>query len=137
MKHIKLLFSAVILFLATNISFAQAKDWKEQKEFHKVMSQTFHPAEEGNYSPIKMRSAEMVAKAEAWKNAEIPTEIKDKKAVKNSLKQLVKGSKKLNKSLKKGASDEELKTQLFGLHDVFHTIVGLCNPKDDHEGHDH
>jgi hypothetical protein len=30
--------------------------WPAIKEFHDVMSETFHPAEEGNLAPIKLRS---------------------------------------------------------------------------------
>ena len=137
MKSLKTLLFTFVLMLASTVVFGQVKDWKEQKDFHAVMSKTFHPAEEGNLQPIKMRSAELVAKAEAWKNSAMPAGVQDQKAVKKSLKQLVKGSKKLNNSVKKGASDAELVKQLTELHDVFHTIVGLCNAKEEDHNHDH
>ncbi|TXF79059.1 hypothetical protein [Chryseobacterium sp.] len=122
----------LVLFCAFNFSSAQTKQWKEQEEFHKVMSATFHPAEEGNLAPLKLRSAELAAKANDWRKSEIPATVSDKKAVKKSLNKLCKDSKKLNKSLKKGASESELKTELAGLHDTFHTIVGLCSAKEEH-----
>ncbi len=133
MKTISHFLLTALLLLAVNFSFAQSKtEWKEQKEFHQVMSKTFHPAEEGNYAPIKARSAELAQKAEAWRNAEIPADIADKDKVKKTLKKLAKDSKKLDKSIKKGISDEELKTKLTDLHETFHTIVGLCRAKDEH-----
>lgn len=136
MKSFKTLVFTFAFALISSVAFSQSKSvWKEQKDFHGVMSTTFHPAEEGNLQPIKTRSGEMVAKAEAWKNSSIPADIADKKGVKKSLKQLVKGTKKLDKSIKAGASDAELTAQLTSLHDVFHTIVGLCNAEDKHDGH--
>ncbi len=136
MKSIKTLFFTLALLLISTVAFGQTKtEWKEQKDFHKVMSQTFHPAEEGNLQPIKARSAELADKAAAWKKSEIPADIKDKKALKKSLNKLCKDSKKLNKSVKKGMSDKDLIAQLSLLHDTFHTIVGLCNAKEDN--HDH
>ena len=38
-------------------------NWMELKEFHKVMAQTFHPAEIDNLEPLKKRSAELMAKS--------------------------------------------------------------------------
>lgn len=43
--------------------------WVELKAFHGVMSQTFHPSEEGNLELIKTRSEEMAEKAK--KNGKI------------------------------------------------------------------
>lgn len=122
----------LVLFCAFNFTSAQTKQWNEQEEFHKVMSATFHPAEKGNFAPIKMRSAELAAKANEWRKSEIPATVNDKKAVKKSLNKLCKDSKKLNKNLKKGATDSELKSGLVALHDTFHTIVGLCSAKEEH-----
>lgn len=132
MKNIKFLFAAIALFF---ISFASAqdKDWKEKNEFHKVMSQTFHPAEEGNLAPIKSKIAEMQAKAVAFQKSEIPAELQNKEEIKKNLDELVNGTKVLAKKIKKNASDEVIKTQLTALHDVFHKIVGLCSAEDKHE----
>lgn len=102
--------------------FSQSK-WKAQDDFHAVMSKTFHSAEEGNLQPIKMRSAELAAKADAWRKAEIPAFVSDKKVVKKGLNTLCKQAKALNKHLKKGASDAELKTELNTLHDTYHKII--------------
>jgi hypothetical protein len=132
MKNIKFLFAAIALFFISFAS-AQVKDWKEKNEFHKVMSQTFHPAEEGNLAPIKSKIAEMQAKAVAFQKSEIPAELPNKEEIKKNLDELVNGTKVLAKKIKKNASDEVIKTQLTALHDVFHKIVGLCSAEDKHE----
>ena len=132
MKNIKFLFAAIALFFISFAS-AQVKDWKEKNEFHKVMSQTFHPAEEENLAPIKSKIEEMQAKAVAFQKSEIPAELPNKEEIKKNLDELVNGTKVLAKKIKKNASDEVIKTQLTALHDVFHKIVGLCNAEDKHE----
>lgn len=100
-------------------------DWPAIKDFHKVMSQTFHPSEEGDLAPIRARSGEMFAKATALTTAPIPAEF-DRPEIKKSIADLVKGSRKLDKQVRKDASDADLTASLNALHDVFHTIVGLC-----------
>ena len=63
--------------------FCKTSEWKEKTEFHKIMSQTFHPAEEGNFAPIKSRIDEMETKEVAFKNSEIPADFGNKDAIKN------------------------------------------------------
>lgn len=110
-------------------AIAQSKaEWKELSAFHTVMSQTFHPAEEGDFKPIHERSGEMVEKAKAWKASAIPADYTDVKGIGTSLDALVDGSSKLDAKIKAGAKDEEILKDLSALHDVFHTIVGLCRP---------
>ena len=119
-----------VLFAAGAYAQPKPSDWAQLKDFHGVMSQTFHPAEEGKLDPIKSRSGEMVEKAVAWQKSTPPAEF-DKPEIKKELKNLVKGSKDLDKMVKKNASDADLTKKLTELHDVFHNIVGLC--KDDHD----
>lgn len=128
MKKMLVMLTAVLLSYG---AFAQTKpmEWAELKEFHSVMSQTFHPAEEGKLEPIKTRSGEMLEKAITWRKSAAPADF-DKPEIKKELKSLVKGSKELNKMVKKSASDADLTKKLTDLHDVFHNIIGLC--KDEH-----
>lgn len=133
MKNIKILFTAFVLFFAFNSISAQVKDWKEKNDFHKIMSQTFHPAEEGNLAPIKSRIQEMETKAVAFQKSDIPSEIANKEEVKKNLDELVKGTKILSKKIRSNSSDEIIKKHLTELHDVFHKIVGLCSAEDEHD----
>jgi len=100
-------------------------DWQELKDFHKVMSQTFHPSEEGNLEPIRKRSGEMVEKAISLENSVIPAEFYNDKVL-AAVKKLATDSKKLDKLVKSKKSDKELTEALTKLHDVFHEIIGLC-----------
>lgn len=106
-------------------------DWPALKDFHKVMSQTFHPSEEGDLKPIKARSAEMVAKADLLAKSIIPTEF-NKKEVVAAVQKLKADSKKLDKLVKGKKSDKEITEALAKLHDVFHEIIGLCTNEEHH-----
>jgi hypothetical protein len=112
-------------------------EWKEKDEFHKVIAQTFHPMEDGNYDPIRKRSSELYEKALAWQNAKAPAEY-DNAKIASTLKQLTAETKRLDDAIKGGANDAAINEGLTKIHDTFHTIVGLCTPgHDDHEGHNH
>jgi superoxide dismutase len=100
--------------------------WKELNEFHMVMSQTFHPIEENNFTPIKERSGEMLAKAIALKNSKIPTSFNTTE-IKKAIDELVTGATELHKINTKKVKDEVLKEKMEKLHDKFHEIQGLCS----------
>lgn len=131
MKNIKTIFALVALLLATNFISAETKvDWREKNRFHRSIGETFHPMEEGDFKPIRSRSAELVKNSIAWKESEIPSDFKDVKNIKKNLKLIVKQSKALDAKVKANASDELIKEDLIKLHDTFHTIVGLCTHED-------
>lgn len=116
----------IVLFLlfVSQISFAQ-QDWAELDAFHKVMSQTFHPAEDGNMQPIMTRSAELAMSAKTLMKSKVPADLQNKK-MKASMKNLVKQTANLNKMVKKGKPEAEIKTSLFAVHETFHEIMGQC-----------
>jgi uncharacterized coiled-coil DUF342 family protein len=130
-KILSLLMIFAAVAIAKPIHAQQKAKWQELDAFHEVMSKTFHPAEEGKLEPIRTRSQEMLDRAVAWKNSTAP-EGYDKSAVLKNLKKLVKGSKEINKMVKKNASDKELKEELTELHDVFHEIVEKCEKGEHH-----
>jgi len=104
-------------------------DWSELKSFHTVMSQTFHPSEEGDLNPIKNRSAEMVEKANLLAKSKIPAEF-NKKEVVIALAKLSKDSQKLHKLIQNNGKDVAIKKSLHDLHSTFHLIVEKCSPED-------
>ncbi len=136
MKKLMALIIAIATIVGFNTANAQQKanpiaiGWNEMEEFHKVMSQTFHPAEEGKLEPIRTRSQEMADKASAWKKSTAP-EGYNKKAVKSSLKKLVKGANEINRLVKENAADNVIREKLTALHNVFHEIMEKCG-KEDH-----
>jgi hypothetical protein len=130
----KKMLAMLTMVLSSAGAFAQTKpmDWAELKAYHSVMSATFHPAEEGKLEPIKSRSGEMVEKAVALQKSTPPADF-DKKEIKKQVNKLVKGSKDVDKLVKKNAVDADITKSLTSLHDVFHEIVGLCSGV--HEDH--
>jgi len=100
--------------------------WKELKAFHSVMSTTFHPAEKGDFAPIRARSGEMVAMARKLQGAPIPASFATT-AMRQEIEKLVSGAVALDALVKKGKSNEVVMKSLNSLHDVFHNVQGLCN----------
>jgi superoxide dismutase len=103
----------------------EKETWASLYAFHQVMAQTFHPSEEGNLQPIRQRSEEMVEKALALQLQPIPASFNTPE-IKKSIADLVAGSKELNELVKKRTDDKTIAAKLSSLHDVFHTIQGLC-----------
>ena len=127
MKSLKFLAVLFFFLVVSNVSAQTTfEKWPAIKTFHGVMSQTFHPAEEGDLNPIKTRSEEMVQKADALSKEAIPAEFKTP-AILASIKKLQEGAKRLDKLVKVKGSDEATLKSLTALHDVFHEIVGLCS----------
>jgi hypothetical protein len=127
MKHVKAFLIIALIFVANNISAQSVTEkWPAIKEFHEVMSQTFHPAEEGNLAPIKARSEEMMVKAAAILKSDIPEEFKTPSILASAEKLQLK-SKKLHELISSNAADEVIVKRLTDLHETFHQIVGLCS----------
>jgi hypothetical protein len=127
-------FACLLVASFAMMGFLQAqekKSWKEMNDFHTVMSETFHPAEEGHLDPIKKRSQEMVAKAVAWQKSTAP-EGYDKTKVDVSLKRLVQGTKELHSLVKGKSSDKMITDKLSSLHDIFHEIMEKCQKEEHH-----
>lgn len=127
MKHHKTFLVLLLLVVANAVSAQSTFDkWPAIKEFHEVMSQTFHPAEEGNLAPIKARSEEMMNKAAMLLKSDIPTEFRTD-AILASAERLQIKSKALHKLVLSNGSDAAIVKSITDLHDTFHEIVGLCS----------
>jgi len=90
-----------------------------------VMSQTYHPSEEGDLNPIKTRIGEMTTKAAALQTS-TPVEFNTPEIL-ASEKKLYTDSQALQKLIAEKASDATITSALEGLHDEFHKIIGLCS----------
>ena len=110
-------------------------NWPELKAFHGVMSQTFHPSQEGNLKPIRERAGEMVDKAVALSKSKIPADL-DAAKINAALDRLVGGTKEVKAMVDSKASDEEISKKLSAVHDTFHEIAGMCEKEGSHEGHE-
>jgi superoxide dismutase len=104
-------------------------NWPELKEFHKVMSATFHAAEKGDFKPIRERNKELMVKAFYLKNSEIPVlNATETISMNKSLAKLEKQTTELNSylSIGKKVINELIFKKLTAIHDTFHEIAGLC-----------
>lgn len=127
MRNLKTFAIFALLFVANTITAQSTFDkWPALKEFHEVMSQTFHPTEESNFTPIKNRSEEMMSKAAMLLKADIPQEFRTN-TILASAERLQLKSKALHKLVISNGSDAAILKSITDLHDTFHEIVGLCS----------
>ncbi|HAK80338.1 MAG TPA: 4-methyl-5(B-hydroxyethyl)-thiazole monophosphate biosynthesis protein [Runella sp.] len=102
------------------------ESWPELDDYHAVMAQTFHPAEEGNLKPLYANAEQLAAKASILKKSVVPAKYQ-KLGVKESVEALEKESVALAKMVKKKKSEDELKKAIFALHDRFHEVMEKCH----------
>ncbi len=126
MKKLSLFVLTTLLF--AGISFAQSAktaEWPEMKSFHTLMSSTFHPAEEGNFAPLKEKVAELYRASKVWYASEIPANFKVEET-KATLNKLMIQCHDIWAQVDAKASDEKLMQMITEAHDSFHKIVGEC-----------
>eukprot|EP00386_Alphamonas_edax_P013425 GDKI01041460.1.p1 GENE.GDKI01041460.1~~GDKI01041460.1.p1 ORF type:complete len:105 (+),score=22.46 GDKI01041460.1:88-402(+) len=95
------------------------------RTFHTILSQTFHPAEEGDMQPIKTRSHELFQTAKLINITPFP-EAYDNEVMHKTVKKLVKESDKLNALVVREEQNTTIMKQLNIVHDTFHEIAGMC-----------
>lgn len=133
MKKTLFIFSALIIFFGTVNAQSLSEKWPEVKAFHSVMSNCFHSAEDGNLEPIKERIGEMVEAAGNWLKSTPPEGLESDEITK-LLTKLYEGCAGLQEYMNsEECTDEGIVEMLEMLHDVFHEVVGACNPNDEHE----
>ena len=127
MKHLKVFLVIAFITIANSVSAQSTfEKWPALKAFHELMSETFHPAEEGNLAPIKERSEEMMMKAAILLKSVIPEEFRTN-SILASAERLQLKSKALHKLVTSNGPDTEILKSITDLHDTFHEIVGLCS----------
>lgn len=122
---IALMLTAFVLSASTSVAAQTSDNWAELDAYHTVISQTFHPAEEGKLEPIRKRAGELAGKAKQWLESK-PPKVYDTADIKVLLVKLNAESKALADAVAKNASDEQVKKDLTALHDRFHEIIGAC-----------
>ena len=80
---------------ASKVEVKKKDEWAELKSFHTVISQTFHPAEEGDFKPIRERSGELMEAANELNNSKAPEEF-NKEEIKNATEALATKTKDLH-----------------------------------------
>jgi hypothetical protein len=97
-----------------------------QDAYHEVMAGTFHPAQDGNLQPLRERSKELKKAAKKWSKAKLPSKHAGK-GLAMKLDALAKESAAINKLVKSKVGDKELTDAIYGLHGIFHDVVGMCS----------
>lgn len=121
----------IALLLCAVTSWGQGKfaNWPEMQTFHTTLSQTFHPAEEGDLKPIRMRSLELLGNCKQLNAADIPGEYNTEK-MRMTLKRMEKEADKLNALVVLQEQNATIMKQLNILHNTFHDIVGMCKKEE-------
>lgn len=104
-------------------------NWPELKEFHKVMSATFHAAEKSDFKPIQERNKELMMLAYSLKNSEIPVlNALLSISMNKSLLKLENQATELHSYITVGkkVTNEMIFKKLTAIHDTFLQIVVLC-----------
>lgn len=104
----------------------EKEHWPELMHFHKVLAQTYHPAEKNNFNPLRARSGELFAKAILLKTSMVPQPLMSPEIL-GALTRLEKQCGALNKVIRKNAKDKVLLKKIITVHDTFHEIQGLCH----------
>ncbi|WP_375559204.1 hypothetical protein ACE193_15880 [Bernardetia sp. OM2101] len=140
-KRLFLFFSVLFTYLfftsfvqTNQLQLTQIDVWEGLEAFHMSIALTFHPAEDGDFEPVKNDSDELVEAAENLLSSKLPVYFekseskKLKKDLQTTLQKLVKQSKELHTLVEtKKATDKELLTKLNNLHSTYHHIEELNN----------
>ena len=114
------------------IAFGQSEKvaWPELKAFHDLMSASFHPAEDGNFAPIRANADNLFNAARAWQKSTIPTVKFKVKETKDALRRLVIDCGAVQKAVLANHDNAEILRLLTQAHNTFHTIVENCQQHD-------
>ena len=118
----------IMLVMIPAISFAQtgkSAEWPELTAFHSLMAKTFHPAEDGNFAPLKDKADSLLNAAMKWFSSAIPDNYKATET-KAELKKLVVQCNNIAGAVKANADDMKLKVLITDAHEIFHKIAGEC-----------
>lgn len=124
--------AVILMALVPAIGFGQQSkvNWPELKTFHTLMSASFHPAEEGNFSPVRANAESLFNAARAWQKSAIPEEQFKTKETKAALKKLVIDCSALYKAVLANYTDAEILRLITQAHNTFHTIAEECRQQE-------
>jgi len=113
-----------------------ASPWKELDAFHSVLGGTFHPAEKGDFAPLKANAATLAEKAKAWKSSTAPAACASPESQK-TVEWIATSTAALAEQVKGGAADAALKSAITEIHDKFEVVEKSCVAKHDMKGMKH
>lgn len=99
--------------------------WTELDAFHKLLQDTWHPAQKGDLRPARDKAAAFVAGAEAWARSKGPATC-DNEAARKAIPGVVADANAYADAAKAGASDDAVKASLKKAHDGFEKVAMPC-----------
>lgn len=130
MKRLMIVVIAIIGAVVTSWGQGRFANWPEMQTFHSTLSQTFHPAEEGDLKPIRSRSLELLGNAKQLNAAPIPAEF-DNAKMRSTLKRIEREADKVNALVVLQEQNSTIMKHLKVLHNSFHEVVGMCKKEGD------
>jgi hypothetical protein len=127
---IKLLVVALLATISTAGAQTSKPSWPQMKTFHSFMAASFHPAEEGNFEPLRAKADSLFITAQLWQASPVPSNYKPDET-KAALVKLVTQCGEINKSVKANVPNADLKKMITDAHDTFHYITGECKKADE------
>ena len=124
MKKLNFIIIAMLL-CTTSLAQENTAGWPQMEKFHTYMSASFHPAEENNLAPLKLKADSLYIAAKAWQASPIPSNFKQAET-KAALKDLVQQCDHIRMAVRENMSDDHLKKIISSAHDTFHKISGEC-----------
>lgn len=94
------------------------------------MAATFHPAEEGNFVPLRAKADSLFAVVKIWQSSPIPANYKPAET-KVALSKLALQCEAISKAVQQAAGNDSLMKMITDAHDIFHMIVGECRKADE------
>ncbi len=104
----------------------ERENWPQMNAFHKVLAQTFHAAEKGDFKPVRELSGGLYAKSILLQDSDIPKSLLKPEVV-SALTRLEKKCGSLQKLVSKNAKNKNIMKSLSSVHDIFHEVQGLCH----------
>jgi hypothetical protein len=129
-RTIQLLFIGLVAFGQMATAQTKSPVWNELKNFHTYMAATFHPAEEGNFAPLRAKADSLLAVVKIWQSSPVPANYKPAET-KAALSKLTFQCTAISKAVRNAAGNDSLKKMITDAHDIFHTIVGECRKTDE------
>lgn len=127
----KSVYSFVLSIFLANTVFSQAATdmWPQLDAFHTAIALTFHPAEDGDFEPIRTGSGELASMAGALATEDAPKEFHTPE-IRTQTDLLNRKCMAIDELVKSGnASDSDLMASLQDIHSVYHGIEELCREK--------
>ncbi len=113
----------------------QNDEWPEMDAFHMTMAEAFHPLKDsGNVEPAMRLIEQLADDADKWASSPVPEKV-DNDEMKSQLEKLKTDIHTLADAIHNGATEDQISTSMYTLHDQFHEIMEVWHASDSKEGH--